>query len=426
MRVVDLRSDPDLPISRPETGEGPIEAVRSILQDVRSRGDAALLEFTERFDGVRLASLRVPAEDLEQAAAWVPPELKAAFFETAGRVRVFAQHQALQPWRAEVGGGVVGETVHPLDRAGIYVPGGRASYPSSVLMSAIPATVAGVAEIALCVPPGRDGKVPAVTLAAAHLAGVTEVYSVGGAQAIAALAYGTESIPRVDVIVGPGNVYVALAKQQVAGTVGIDSVAGPSEVAIVADATTSPDVLAFDLIAQAEHGPLGSFLLITWDEELIAEVEARIERHLDDQGRPAGLVAALEEGATAVLVADVEAAIEAVNRFAPEHLELIFEGAEKALEEVRACGAAFVGLWSPVALGDYVGGTNHVLPTAGAGRWASGLRTSHFQTTTSFTHYGREALAASLGHIQAFAAAEGLPNHALSVEARFATEKRDA
>jgi histidinol dehydrogenase len=426
MRVVDLRSDPDLRIPRPETGEGPIEAVRSILQDVRSRGDAALLEFTERFDGVRLASLRVPAEDLEQAAAWVPPELKAAFVETAGRVRVFAQHQALQPWRAEVGGGVVGETVHPLDRAGIYVPGGRASYPSSVLMSAIPATVAGVAEIALCVPPGRDGKVPAVTLAAAHLAGVTEVYSVGGAQAIAALAYGTESIPRVDVIVGPGNVYVALAKQQVAGTVGIDSVAGPSEVAIVADATTSPDVLAFDLIAQAEHGPLGSFLLITWDEELIAEVEARIERHLDDQGRPAGLVAALEEGATAVLVADVEAAIEAVNRFAPEHLELIFEGAEKALEEVRACGAAFVGLWSPVALGDYVGGTNHVLPTAGAGRWASGLRTSHFQTTTSFTHYERDALAASLGHIQAFAAAEGLPNHALSVEARFATEKRDA
>ena len=424
MRVVDLRRDPGLPIPRPETGEGPVDAVRAILREVRERGDAALLEFTERFDGVRLASLRVPAEELEQAAASVPPALKEAFFESAGRIRVFAQHQALQPWRTEVGGGVVGETVHPLDRAGIYVPGGRASYPSSVLMSAIPATVAGVAEIALCVPPGRDGRVPAVTLAAAHMAGVTEVYSVGGAQAIAALAYGTASIPKVDVIVGPGNVYVALAKQEVAGTVGIDSVAGPSEVAIVADAGCDLDVLALDLIAQAEHGPLGSFLLVTWDEAIVPEVAARIQRHLDEQGRPEALVAALEEGTTAVLVSDVDQAIEAVNRFAPEHLELIFEGAEKALEEVRACGAAFVGLWSPVALGDYVGGTNHVLPTAGAGRWASGLRTSHFQTTTSFTHYGREALAASLRHIQAFAAAEGLLNHARSVEARFAAQDR--
>jgi histidinol dehydrogenase len=424
MRVVDLREDPGLPIPRPETGEGPVDAVRSILREVRARGDAALLEFTERFDGVRLPSLRVPAEELERAAAATPPALKQAFLEAAGRIRVFAQHQALQPWRAEVGGGFVGETVHPLDRAGIYVPGGRASYPSSVLMSAIPATVAGVAEIALCVPPGRDGRVPAVTLAAAHMAGVTEVYSVGGAQAIAAMAYGTESIPGVDVIVGPGNVYVALAKQEVAGIVGIDSVAGPSEVAIVADGGCDLDVLALDLIAQAEHGPHGSFVLITWDEAIVPEVAARVQRHLDEQGRPEALVAALEEGTTAVLVADIEAAIEAVNRFAPEHLELIFEGAEKALEEVRACGAAFVGLWSPVALGDYVGGTNHVLPTAGAGRWASGLRTSHFQTTTSFTHYEREALAASLPHIQAFAAAEGLPNHARSVEARFAAQDR--
>ncbi|MGH2690192.1 MAG: histidinol dehydrogenase, partial [Actinomycetota bacterium] len=196
MRVVDLRTDPALPIPRPETGDGPVDAVRAIIREVRERGDAALLELTERFDGVRLASLRVPAEELEAAATSVPPALKEAFFESAGRIRVFAQHQALQPWRAEVGGGIVGETVHPLDRAGIYVPGGRASYPSSVLMSAVPATVAGVAEIALCVPPGRDGRVPEVTLAAAHMAGVTEVYSVGGAQAIAAMAYGTESIPR--------------------------------------------------------------------------------------------------------------------------------------------------------------------------------------------------------------------------------------
>jgi histidinol dehydrogenase len=276
-----------------------------------------------------------------------------------------------------------------------------------------------VPEVALCTPPGPDGAVPAVTLAAAHLAGVTEVYRVGGAQAIAAMAYGTESVPRVDVIAGPGNTYVALAKQEVSGTVQIDSVAGPSEIAIVAEGDVDPDVLAADLIGQAEHGPHGSFLLVTWDPSLVGRVEACMQRRLDEIGRPADLVAALEEGTAAVMVSGVDQAIEAVNRFAPEHVELIFEDAEKALEQVRAAGAVFVGFWSPVSLGDYLAGTNHVLPTAGAGRWASGLRTSHFQTTTAFAQYDRASLRGSLPYVQTFAQAEGLPNHARAVEARF-------
>jgi histidinol dehydrogenase len=424
MRIVDLRSDPRLPIPRPDPGEGPLEAVRSILAEVRERGDAALLDFTERFDGVRLDSVRVAPEELERAAGSLAPDLKAAFVEAANRIRAFARHQALQPWRTEVGGGTIGETVHPVARAGIYVPGGRAAYPSSVLMSAIPAAVAGVEEVALCVPPARDGSVPPVTLAAAHLAGVGEVYRIGGAQAVAAMAYGTESVARVDVIAGPGNVYVALAKQEVAGTVQIDSVAGPSEIAIVAEGGVDPDVVAVDLIAQAEHGPHGSFLLVTWDESLVGRVEACMERQLDELGRPADLVEALEEGTAAVVVSGIDQAIDAVNRFAPEHVELIFEGAEKALEQVRAAGAVFVGFWSPVSLGDYLAGTNHVLPTAGAGRWASGLRTSHFQTTTAFAHYDRASLEGSLPYVQAFAAAEGLPNHARAVEARFRADAR--
>jgi histidinol dehydrogenase len=419
MRIVDLRSDPDLHIPRPDPGEGPVEAVRSILDDVRRRGDAALLDLTERYDGVRLRSVRVPQEELTKAAASLPDDLRAAFVEAARRIRVFAQKQSLQSWRAEVDGGIVGECVHPVARAGIYVPGGRATYPSSVLMSAIPAAVAGVPEVALCVPPGPDGTPPAVTLAAAHLAGVGEVYGIGGAQAVAAMAFGTESVRSVDVIAGPGNVYVALAKREVSGTVQIDSVAGPSEIAIVTDGETDPDVLAADLIGQAEHGPHGSYLLITWDDALVERVEAGLQRQLDALGRPADLVEALEEGTAAVLVSDADQGIDAVNRFAPEHVELIFEGAEKALEHVRAAGAVFVGLYSPVSLGDYLAGTNHVLPTAGAGRWASGLRTSHFQTTTAFAQYDRASLERSLPYVRAFAAAEGLPNHARAVEARF-------
>jgi histidinol dehydrogenase len=433
MRTIDLRSDPHTPIPRPVTGDeagsAALEAVRGVIADVRRRGDAALRELTQRFDGARLDALRVPEQDIKAAAAAAPERLLDAMHEAAARIRAFAEHQRIAPWKATIGGASVGETVQPLGRAGVYVPGGRAAYPSSVLMCAVPASVAGVAEVALCTPPAADGSVPAPTLAAAHVAGVTEVYRVGGAQAVAAMAYGTASIPAVEVIVGPGNIYVALAKREVAGVVQIDNVAGPSEIAIVAGDGidpaivagdgVDPAIVAADLIAQAEHGPNGSFPLITWDEALVPTVEAALERTLAAIDAGPDLRSILEAGCSAVLVAGQEQGLEAAERFAPEHIELIFEGAAEAAEHLRNAGAIFVGPWSPVSLGDYLAGSNHVLPTAASARFASGLRTSHFQRSSAVIAGNRDSLQAARRHVAAFAEAEGLPNHARAVEARF-------
>ena len=419
MPRLDLRADPEAEIPRPFPGEQPLDAVRAILEAVRERGDAAVLEFTERFDRARLDGLRVPAREIEAAAAAAPAPLMAAMQEAADRIRAFARHQGITPWRDTIGGATVGETVQPMARAGIYVPGGRAAYPSSVLMCAVPASVAGVPEVALCTPPAADGSVPAATLAAAHLAGVTEVYRVGGAQAVAALAYGTQSIPRVEVIVGPGNLYVALAKREVAGVVQIDSVAGPSEIAIVAGPGTDPGLVAADLIAQAEHGPLGSFPLITWDEAMADQVDQALARILPAIGASAELVGVLEAGCCAVLVADQAQGLRAAERFAPEHIELLFEGAEQAAETLHNAGAIFVGRWSPVSLGDYLAGSNHVLPTAASARFTSGLRTAHFQRASALICGNRASLSAARPYVKVFAEAEGLPNHARAVEARF-------
>ncbi|HWD08876.1 MAG TPA: histidinol dehydrogenase [Actinomycetota bacterium] len=422
MRTLDLRADPTTPIPRPTppgAGAGPLEAVRAVIADVRARGDAAVFELTERFDGARLSQLAVPEEEIKAAGASCPAALMAALHEAADRIRAFAEHQKIAPWRSEIAGSLLGETVQPLARAGIYVPGGRAAYPSSVLMSAVPAAVAGVPEVALCTPPAADGSVPAPTLAAAQLAGVTEVYRVGGAQAVAAMAFGTESIRPVDVIAGPGNVYVALAKQEVSGIVQIDSVAGPSEIAIVAGPGADPGLIAADLIAQAEHGPLGSFPLITWDPALPAQVDAALEQTLAAIGASHDLLAALDDGCLSVLVAGQGQAIEAAERFAPEHIELIFDGAEEAAATLRNAGAIFVGRWSPVSLGDYLAGSNHVLPTAASARFASGLRTSHFQRASAVIVATEASLAASREHLRVFAEAERLPNHARAVDARF-------
>ena len=419
MRRIDLRADPSAPIPRPPAGPEPVEAVRAIMEAVRERGDAAVLEFTERFDGPRLESLRVPESEIKAAAAAAPADLMAAMAEAADRIRAFAGHQALTPWQATIGGALLGETIQPLARAGIYVPGGRAAYPSSVLMSAVPAAVAGVREVALCTPPAADGSVPAPTLAAAHLAGVAEVYKVGGAQAVAAMAYGTESIAAVEVIVGPGNLYVALAKREVSGSVAIDSVAGPSEIAIVAGPGQDPGIIAADLVAQAEHGPLGAFPLITWDPELPARVEAALEETTRRIGAGADLLRILDDGCCAVLVADQAQGIEAAERFAPEHIELLFDGAEEAALTLRNAGAIFVGPWAPVSLGDYLAGSNHVLPTAASARFASGLRTAHFQRASALIVGNEAALTAARGHLNVFAGAERLPNHARAVEARF-------
>jgi histidinol dehydrogenase len=393
--------------------------VRAIIHQVIDEGDQALFELTERFDRVRLHSLRVSQEEVDKAYHSVKPELIEAMSEAARRIRVFADHQSLRPWEAEVGGGIIGEAVFPVSRAGCYVPGGKAAYPSTVLMTAIPAHAAGVSEIALCLPPAADGTLPATTLAAAYVAGVSEIYRVGGAQAIAAMAYGTESIPRVDVIVGPGNIYVALAKQQVAGLVGIDSIAGPSEVAVVTDGNFDPRVIALDLIAQAEHGPNGTFAVVTWNREALNEIESALKTVLDEIDASEGLRSALDRGCAGVYVRNLQQAADCINRFGPEHLELLFEGAEKEVRQFGTAGAIFVGFWSPVCVGDYVAGTNHVLPTGGGARWASGLRTSHFQKTSAVVRYNREALEAAAGYIDTMCEAEGLVNHGRAVRARF-------
>lgn len=418
MRFIDLKANPTLAIPRPPAAGRPDEAVRDIIQQVREEADRALFRLTERFDGAKLDQLRVPEEHIHEAFRSAAPELVTALREAAACIRAFAGHQLLRPWEAQIAGGAMGESVHPVSRAGCYVPGGRAAYPSSVLMTTIPATVAGVEQIALCVPPAADGRLPGATLAAARVAGVTEIYRVGGAQAIAAMAYGTESIPKVDVIVGPGNIYVATAKQQVAGLVGIDSIAGPSEIAVVADEAVDPRVVALDLIAQAEHGPGGAFALVTWKEEVLVWVAQELELALGEMQASDALRTALDQGCVGIAVGDLDQAVECINGFAPEHLELLFEGAEQQVERFRCAGAIFVGPWSPVPLGDYVAGSNHVLPTGGGARWASGLRTSHFQRTSAVVRHNQSSLRAAAPHIEALCAAEGLLNHGRAVRAR--------
>ncbi|MCU1457487.1 MAG: histidinol dehydrogenase, partial [Actinomycetia bacterium] len=307
------------------------------------------------------------------------------------------------------------------ERAGLYVPGGRANYPSTVLMTAIPTQVAGVAELALCVPPDSSGAVPSATLAAAAFVGVTEVYRVGGAQAIAALAYGTASIPAVDVIVGPGNRYVALAKREVAGTVGIESFAGPSEVVVVADESVAPELVAADLLAQAEHGPGGSAVLVTWIESVADAVDAAVTAQIaGDRRRAAELKATITAVGRTVLVAGPEAAIAAVDVIAPEHLELLCADARVLSRRVRNAGAIFVGPWAPAAVGDYVAGVNHVLPTARTARFASALRVASFVKHIHVVELTEAALARVQPHVEAIAAVEGLDAHARSVTLRHA------
>lgn len=419
MRVIDLRTDSEAPLPRAKLDEDHLSTVREIIADVRDRGDRALFDLTEKFDGVLPETLRVPIDQIDRAAAEVPADILEAMHESALRIRQFATRQLITQWRADIGGGSIGELVSPIRRAGAYVPGGRAVYPSSVLMSALPAQVAGVEEFAMCIPPASDGKVPPVTLAAASIAGVEEIYTVGGAQAVAAMAYGTESIPKVDLIVGPGNIYVALAKQEVSGTVAIDSVAGPSEIVVVADETADPRLIAYDLIAQAEHGPNGTFVLITWTEGLIDETQKWMDQITSRDGGNADLAETLRKGLYAVRVKDREQASQAVNRFAPEHLELIFDSAEDHLDEFSKAGAVFVGKYSPVSIGDYLAGTNHILPTSGGAAWASGLRASTFQRMAAVVFHSKESLEQASDHIHAFASVEGLPYHSRAVKARF-------
>lgn len=417
----DQQTPVHIPRPRPVSGgSDPEQAVRAIVDDVRLRGDEALIHYTETFDRARLTQdmLVVGRDEIDAAVKLVPPELIDALEVMAARLRRTCERQFETEWREESPDESIGELVRPLRRVGIYVPGGRAAYPSTVVMAAVPAQVAGVDGLAVASPPGADGEIAESVLAACSVLGVTEVYRMGGAQAIAALAYGTATVRPVDKIVGPGNIFVTRAKRMVHGWVGIDSEAGPTEIAVIADADASAEVIAADLIAQAEHGPLGAHVLITWSPGLVADVTDALEKAVQVHERPDDVENALIEGGRAVLVRDVDHAIATANAFAPEHLELLFEGARSSLGSIRNAGAVFVGPYSPVSVGDYVAGTNHVLPSAGTARWASGLSVRDFTKTVYVCDLERPALERLAPHVDALARAEGLDAHARAVALR--------
>lgn len=414
------------PASGTSAGDEPVEAVRSIIAEVRAGGDAALLDLTQRFDHVQLTSLTVPAEELQAALGRIPTEVREAIEVAAESVEAFHRTQVVPDHVDERGGFRIASLHRPVDRAGCYVPGGRAKYPSTVLMTAIPARVAGVPEVVLCVPPAADGKVPDVTLAAAAVAGVDAVHPVGGAQAVAALAYGTESIPAVDVIVGPGNVYVAVAKREVAGDVGVAAAfAGPSEIVVVADASVDPTFAAIDVLVQAEHGPGGLAWLITADEQVAKAVDAEVDRLVEQAPRRADIEATLDGGGYAVVVDDLEAAMVVANRIAPEHLQLMVEDPGALVPLVRHAGAVFCGPLAPASLGDYIAGPSHVLPTDGTARFAGALTVTDFQKPVHVVEVSTDGFAAAAPHVAALATAEGLDEHARSVVLRLEALERE-
>ena len=396
-------------------------AVTGILEDVKRRGDAAVLEYTRRFDQVRadtVAALELTRDEMQRALAALPAASRSALEQAAARVRAYHARQVQQSWSySEADGTRLGQQVTALDRVGIYVPGGKAAYPSSVLMNALPARVAGVGEIVMVVPtPG--GEKNALVLAAAALAGVDRAYTIGGAQAIGALAYGTATVPQVDKIVGPGNAYVAAAKRRVFGVVGIDMVAGPSEIVVVCDGTVDPDWIAMDLFSQAEHDELAQAILLAPGARFIDEVAASVERQLAGMPRRDVIRAALEKRGALIEVRDLDEACALVNRIAPEHLELAVADPEALLGNIRHAGAIFLGGYSCEALGDYCAGPNHVLPTSRTARFSSPLGVYDFQKRSSIIAVTRQG-AQRLGAIAAeLARGEGLTAHAQSAEYR--------
>lgn len=400
-------------------------AVSEIIATVRREGDAALLQYTRQFDQLAvdsMAQLTVGADELQQALDDLPTEQRAALTAAAERVRIFHERQRQESWQyTEADGTVLGQLVRPLDRAGIYVPGGKASYPSSVLMNAIPAKVAGVGELVMVVPTPR-GERNAMVLAAAALAGVDRVFTVGGAQAVAALAYGTETVPRVDKITGPGNVWVATAKRQVFGQVGIDMIAGPSEICVVCDGKTDPAWIAMDLFSQAEHDELAQAILISSDAAFLDAVQASMDKLVLQLPRQQVIETSLRDRGVFIHVADQAQAIEVVNTIAPEHLELSVDDAQAWLPQIRHAGAIFMGRHTAEALGDYCAGPNHVLPTSGTARYSSPLGVYDFQKRSSIINCSPEG-AATLGRIASVLAdGEGLQAHAASARFRIAKD----
>ena len=426
LRTLDLRGTPppyDAVLPRPaDPGSDVHDVVAEILRQVRADGDEALVRYTSRLDRVDVSDgLRVPAAEIEKARAEADPALRRALEVAFERILAAHAHEGAPPGDLVDGGITVSHLTRPVERAGIYAPGGRARYPSTVLMCAAPARVAGVGSIALCVPPAADGRIDTATLCAASIAGVDEVYRIGGAQAIAAMAYGTESVPAVDVIAGPGNAYVAEAKRQLSGVVGVASAfAGPSEVVVVAGPEAPPVLAAVDLVVQAEHGPDGLAWLVTWDAGLAQEISAEVDRMVAASSRRADLEATLAGAGIVCLVDGPVQALAVANVIAPEHLQLMVaeDEGQALLGLVQNAGAVFIGQWSPASMGDYIAGPNHVLPVNRTARFSSALRASDFRKHIHAVRVSPDALRALGPLVITLAETEGLPAHADSVRLR--------
>jgi histidinol dehydrogenase len=427
LRIIDRQLEAEIELKRigDRTFGGEIDPqeknVREIVTTVKQKGDKALIDYTAKFDRqvLEVENLRVSGSELDAAYQQISKDLLHAIQLAYQKIEAFHRQRVPKSWvqfgEDEV---VLGKRYTPVDRAGLYVPGGRAAYPSTVLMNAIPAKVAQVPRIVMVTPPGEEGKINPAVLVAAQEAGIEEIYRVGGAQAIAALAYGTETIPKVNVITGPGNIYVTLAKKMVYGTVGIDSLAGPSEVLIIADKTANPTHVAVDLLAQAEHDPMAAAILITTDANLATRVQKEVKRLLESHPRKMLTEKAIAHYGLIVVVESLEIAVYLSNLFAPEHLELEIADPWSLIEQIRHAGAIFMGHSTPEAVGDYLAGPNHTLPTSGAARYASALGVETFMKHSSVIQYSATALKQMSSTIQILAQAEGLPSHGDSVRLR--------
>ena len=396
------------------------EPVRAIIAQVRAKGDAALKRYTKEFDGVDITSVEVGQGAIDEGFRMADPMLVDILYRASERVAAFHQHQVRNSFLVnEEDGILMGQKIIPLERVGLYVPGGTAAYPSSVIMNCIPAKLAGVKEIVMVTPPGKDGKIPPNILAAARICGVNRVFRVGGAQAIAALAYGTESVPRVDKIVGPGNQFVAEAKKQVFGKVGIDMVAGPSEILVIADGKCDPRIVAADLLGQAEHDKNASAVLVTDSEALAVAVQAAIEEQLPKLRREEIARASIDTNGKIIVADNLDTAVEIANEIAPEHLEVCVDQPFDYLDKIKNAGSIFLGRNCPEALGDYFAGPNHTLPTSGTARFSSPLSVDDFVKKTQYTYYTRPALEKAQPTVSIFAKQEGLTAHARSIDIRF-------
>lgn len=398
--------------------------VRDIIDNVKANGDKALYEYCEKFDKAKLSSLEVSTEEIDEAFAAVEPQFIEILKEAAENIRTFHKQQVRQSFILNGDGYVTGQKITPIEKVGLYVPGGTAAYPSTVLMDSIPAKIAGCKEICITTPPSADGKVNPAILAAAKIAGVDRIFKIGGAQAVAALAYGTETVPKVDKIVGPGNAFVAEAKRQVFGLVSIDMIAGPSEILVIADGKSNPKFVAADLLSQAEHDKMASAVLVTDSAELAEQVSAELERQIPLLPRAEIARISIDNNGKIIVADNLFDVIEVANEIAPEHLELSVDNPFDYLDKIKNAGSIFMGRYCPEALGDYFAGPNHTLPTSGTARFSSPLSVDDFVKKSQYTYYTKDALQKSAESVAFFAEKEGLSAHARSVTVRFEDETK--